>query len=166
MWLYLVSSTCGYNPSELRCRALWWWGNNPKRLHRIPNVGALYLGSLARYDWLDTGVKSISFHMALQRHVRGSGSLLVSHSVWRIVYGHLTHWGLVTHLCVSKLTILISDNGLSSGRRQAIIWTNVGILLIGTLKTNFSEIHTLSFTKIHFKMSSAKWQQLVPVPIY
>ena len=29
---------------------------------------------------------------------------------------------------------------MSPGRRQVIIWTNVGLLLIGTLRTNFSEI--------------------------
>ena len=52
----------------------------------------------------------------------------------------LTHWGRVTHICVSKLTIIGSDNSLSPGRRQAIIWTNVGILLIRPLGTNFSEI--------------------------
>ena len=46
----------------------------------------------------------------------------------------LTHWGRVTHICVSKLTIIGSDNGLSPGRRQAIIWTNAGILLIRTLE--------------------------------
>ena len=55
--------------------------------------------------------------------------------------------------------IIGSDNGLSPGRRQAIIWTNAGILLIRTLETNFSEIsseiHTFSFTKIHLKMLSA-----------
>ena len=45
----------------------------------------------------------------------------------------LTHWGPVTHLFVSKLTIIGSDNCLLPGRRQAIIWTNVGILLIGPL---------------------------------
>ena len=50
----------------------------------------------------------------------------------------LTHWGRVTQICVSKLFIIGSDNGLSPGRRQAIIWTNAGILLIGTLGTNFS----------------------------
>ena len=64
----------------------------------------------------------------------------------------------MTHICFSKTTITGSDNGLSPGRRQAIIWTNVGILLIGTLGTNFSEIlseiHTFSFMKMHFKMSS------------
>ena len=46
----------------------------------------------------------------------------------------------MAHLCVSKLTIIGSDTGLSPGRRQAIIWTNDGILLIGHLQTNFSEI--------------------------
>ena len=35
----------------------------------------------------------------------------------------LTHWGRMTHICGSKLTIIGSDNGLSPGRRQAIILT-------------------------------------------
>ena len=52
----------------------------------------------------------------------------------------LTHWGRVTHICVNKLTITGSGNGLSPGRGQAIIWTNAGILLIGPLETNFSEL--------------------------
>ena len=46
----------------------------------------------------------------------------------------------MTHICASTQTIIGSDNGLSLGRRQAIIWTSAGILLIGTLGTNFSEI--------------------------
>ena len=33
----------------------------------------------------------------------------------------------MTHICVSKLIIIGSDNGLSHGRRQAIIWSNAGI---------------------------------------
>ena len=33
-----------------------------------------------------------------------------------------------------------SNNGLSPGRRQAIILTNAGMLLTGPLETNFSEI--------------------------
>ena len=45
----------------------------------------------------------------------------------------------MTQICVSKLTIIVSDDGLSPGQRQAIIWTNAGISLIGTLGTNFSE---------------------------
>ena len=72
----------------------------------------------------------------------------------------LTHWGRVTHICVSKLTIIASGNGLSPGRRQAIIWNNAGILSTGTLGTNFSEIlsesHAFLFKKMHLKTSSAK----------
>ena len=74
----------------------------------------------------------------------------------------LTHWGRVTHICVGELTIIGSDNGLSPGRRQAIIWTNAGILLIEPLGTNFSEIligiQIISFKKMRLKMSSAKWR--------
>ena len=72
------------------------------------------------------------------------------------------HWGRVTHICVGKLTIIGSDNGLSPRRRQAIIWTSAGILLIRPLGTNFSEIligiQTFSFKKMYLKMSSAKWR--------
>ena len=66
----------------------------------------------------------------------------------------------MTPICVGKLTIIGSDNGFSPGRRQAIIWTNAGILLIWTLGTNFSqvviEIQTFSLKKICLKMSFAK----------
>ena len=77
----------------------------------------------------------------------------------------LTHWGRATHICVGKLNTIDSDNGLSPGRRQAIIWTNAGILLIGPLRTNFSEIligiQIFSFKKMHLKLSSAKWRPFV-----
>ena len=80
----------------------------------------------------------------------------------RFVVCNLTHWGRVTHICVSKLTIIGSDNGLSPDRRQAIIWTNAGILLIGQKGTNFSEnlieIHIFSFKKMYLKMSFGKWR--------
>ena len=70
----------------------------------------------------------------------------------------LTHWGWVTHICIGQPTSTGSDNGLSPGRRQAIIWTNAGILLIGPLGTNFSEIligiQSFSLKKI----SSAKYR--------
>ena len=66
------------------------------------------------------------------------------------------------HICVSKLTIIGSDNGLSPGWHQAIIWTNAGILLIRPLGTNFNEmlieILIFSFMKMHLKVSSAKWR--------
>ena len=77
-------------------------------------------------------------------------------------HNELTHWGRVTHIGVSILTIIGSDYGLLPERHQAIIWTNAGILLIRTLGTNFSEIiskiHTFSFKKMHLKTLSAKWQ--------
>ena len=68
----------------------------------------------------------------------------------------------MTHICVSKLTIIASDNGLSPGRRKAIISTNAGMLLIGPLGTNLSEIlfelYTFPFKKSHLKMVGGKWE--------
>ena len=62
-------------------------------------------------------------------------------------------WPLkLSHICV--------NNGLSPGRHQAIIWTSAGILLIGALGINLSEIlikiNTFSFKKLHLKLSSGK----------
>ena len=82
----------------------------------------------------------------------------------------LTQWGRVTHICVGNLTIIGPNNGLSPGRRQAIIWTNAGLLLIGPLGTNFSEIligiQTFSFKKMHLKMSSAKRRPFVSASMF
>ena len=74
----------------------------------------------------------------------------------------LTHWGRVTHICVSRLTIIGSDNGLTPGRRRAIILTNAGILLIrtlGTLQWNLSPnsyifIQENAFENVVWKMSA------------
>ena len=67
--------------------------------------------------------------------------------------------GLVTF---TRWNFIVSDNGLSPGWRQAIIWTNAGISLIGPLGTNFSEIAieilTFPFKKMRSKVSSAKWR--------
>ena len=68
-------------------------------------------------------------------------------------------WGIYASLnCV----INGSDNGLSPVRRQAIIWTNAGILFIGPSGTNFSEIsiemQTFLFKKMCLNVSSAKWR--------
>ena len=66
------------------------------------------------------------------------------------------NWG--THICIGKLTIIGSDNGLLPRRWQIIIWTSIGILLIGPLGTNFSEIllEVQTLKKITLKMSSVK----------
>ena len=82
------------------------------------------------------------------------------------IYDSLTHWGRVTHICVGKLTMIGSDNGLSPGRRQVIIWINAGLLSIGPLGTNFNEnlikMQNFSFTKMHLKISSVKWRPFCP----
>ena len=77
----------------------------------------------------------------------------------------LTHRGRVTHIYADKLTISGSDNGLSPARCQAIIWTNVGILIIWNWGANFSEIvieiRTFSFKK----MSSENDGHFVSAPL-
>ena len=73
---------------------------------------------------------------------------------------HRAHYN-VTVMCISKIIIISSENDLSPGWCQAIIWTNAAMLLIGPLGINFSEIlsevEIISFKKMHLKMSSAKW---------
>ena len=73
-----------------------------------------------------------------------------------------TQWGRVMYICISKLTIIGSDNDFLPSWRQAIIWTNAWILLNRTLGTNLNEtiskIHTFSFKKMHLKMLSGKCQ--------
>ena len=62
------------------------------------------------------------------------------------------------HICVSKLTNIGSDNGLLPGWRQAIIWTNAGLLLTESSGTNFSEI----FIKINiFSLKKYAFQNVV-----
>ena len=75
----------------------------------------------------------------------------------------LTHWGRVTHICVSRLTTIGSDNGLPPGRRQAIIWSNAGILLNWTLirnrfQWNLKRNWYILFKQMRLKMSSGKWR--------
>ena len=70
----------------------------------------------------------------------------------------------MTHICLSKLTRIGSDNGLLPGWHQAIIWTNAGIFLIGPFVTNFSEIlneiYTFSFNKMHLIQENALKEKL------
>ena len=110
----------------------------------------------------DTITQSANWGMRYIKHqymVLRMTQLLCMYAWYELI---LTHWGRVTHICVGNLTIIGSDNGLSPGRRQAIIWTNAGIILFGPLGTNVSEIvikvQTFSFKKMHFKMSPGKWR--------
>ena len=129
------------------------------------------LNKQSRRRWFETLSRSLWRHYnaaILFRQYK-----LMTPYVVRDLEHELTHWSRVTQICVSKLTIIGSDNGLLPDRRQAIIWTNAGIFLIGPLGTNFSEILieilTFSFKWILFKtenflvkkndlkISSVKW---------
>ena len=129
-----------------------WPVNSP---HKRPVVRKMFLFWWRHHgpQWPDrnTGHPLTNWQWAIQWHTP-------LHSISRIK----THWGRATHICVSEIIIIGSDNGLSPGRRQAIFWTNVGILLIGPLGINFSEIlieiNTFSFKKMYLKISSAKWR--------
>ena len=105
--------------------------------------------SISRYDvikWITvvTGVMRKAAPVSSQRNW------------WKsVINAWLTDWGRVAHICVGNLTITGSDNGLSHGRRQAIIWANAGILFIEPLGTVFSEIviwiHIFSFQEYAFE---------------
>ena len=83
------------------CEVLWHLPDS----NFTENTGDIYHWDEFEIYWLETVVKS----------PQGPAN-------------ELTHWGRVTHICVGNLTIIGSDNGLSPGRRQAIIWTSAGIL--------------------------------------
>ena len=81
-----------------------------------------------------------------------STEIIVFHSVLWVLS---SRWGRVTHICVSDLPDIGSDNGLSPGRRQAIIWTTAGLLLIWTLGTNTVKSYAKS---IHFHSRKCVWK--------
>ena len=89
-------------------------------------------------------------------HVKFEGDIL--NGFVRELNSVSIHLGRVTHICVSKQTIIVSYDGLSLGRRQAIIWTIVGMWLTETLGTHFSEIlnemHILSFIETVCEMAA------------
>ena len=106
------------------------------------------------HTWADT------FNMS---HVMFDKAVL-----YEVLISALTHWGWVMDICVSKLTSIGSDNGMSPGQHPVIIWTNDGMLSIGPLGTNFSEIlieiYTFSLKKMHLKMSSARMSAILSWP--
>ena len=133
----------------------------------IVNLSLVWPTSSVCRQYFKIHFLEIKFHIAIQISLKiiSWGPIdCVSAQLSQYLDGNvlLTHWSRVTHIWVGNLTIIGSDNGLSPGRRQAITWTNVGILLIGPLGTNFSEmlikIHTFLIKKIHLKMLSGKWR--------
>ena len=78
---------------------------------------------------------------------------------WNAALNVLTHWCRVMQICISKLTSIASNNGLSPGRRQAITRTNAGILLIGPSGINFSDI----LIKIQIFLQKKMCLKMLPV---
>ena len=126
---------------------MWDNGLVPSRWHAI----VLTFDGLVYWRAAETPVKfRRETHISRLRDFARSGVT----TVW------LSHWGRLSH--IRKITIIGSDNGLSPGRHQAIIWTNAGLLSIELLGTNFNEIgikiQPFSYKKISLKASSAKWR--------
>ena len=48
----------------------------------------------------------------------------------------IAHWGRVTHICVDKLIIIGSDNGLSPDRRQASHYLNQCSIIVNWILAN------------------------------
>ena len=113
------------------------------------------------HEWLDILQKTftnefsqIHFSICIWYVLHGDGSVEKMEGDKRL--------DRLPHICVGNLTIIGSENGLAPVCRQAIIWINDGILLIGPEETNFNEILieilTFSFKRMCFKVSSAKWR--------
>ena len=104
--------------------------------------------------------KNVYILIKLGYRVKGSSQAnTINTGKWRY---WLTHRDRVTHICVSILSTVGSDNGLSPGRRQAIIWTNAGIMLMEPMGISFNDnlikIQQLPFKKLRLKMSSEWWR--------
>ena len=143
-----------------------------QRIHHVPLLYQQYVTEQwNQWSFVTSSTITATFNpswISNDMHIEGR-DLLFIHGRNKVVIkisssndSFSTHWGRATHICVGKLTIIGIDNGLSHGRRQAVIWTNAGILLIRSLGTNYSEIligiRTFWFKKMRLKVSSGKWQ--------
>ena len=112
IWVRLLGRSQLWNPSDLPCFPICaWinaWVNNREagdlRRHR------------AHYD-----VTVVIYHIVIVMKTLGYFKIN-DNERWRWWNIHcLTHWVLVTHICIIKLTTVGSDNGLSPGCCRAII---------------------------------------------
>ena len=81
-----------------------------------------------------------------------------AHKRW--ILCDLTHWGRVKHMCVSKISIIVSDNGLWTQSHYLNQCLNIVNWTPGRLNFReiLNEINTVSFKKMHLNMSSAQWR--------
>ena len=96
------------------------------------SLNTLERGLLMYFEWNQTHQSSDPLQFSRSRPY-------FLHSSYIDTLKILTHWCRVTHICVGKLIMIGSDNGLSLDRHRAIIWTNFGLLSIGPLRTYFNE---------------------------
>ena len=73
---------------------------------------------------------------------------------------HLTHWGRVTHICVSKITIIGPDNGSTPSRR----WNFVNLNLRNKLKWNFNRNQYIFVQENAFEYVVWKTAAILPRP--
>ena len=73
----------------------------------------------------------------------------------------LTHWGRMTHICVGKLTIIGSDNGLSPGRLMYGTGTCIWDMCPERLNTPNNRVYQRNIrppiAKIHIKRKVVLW---------
>ena len=80
---------------------------------------------------------------------------------------HLTYWGRATHICVSKLTIIVQITMADKVQSHYLnkCWDIVNWNLTNKRQWKLNEIHTFLFKKMHVKMSYAKWRKCGPASI-
>ena len=75
----------------------------------------------------------------------------------------VTYWDRVTHICVGNLITIGSDNGLSPGRCQVIIWTNTGIHIVYWTTRNTPQWNVNRNSYIYIQgntfVNVCKWRQ-------
>ena len=158
LWCYGIHNCCNYIRCEEACKSLCtcikyetWLG------HKFHLPYAYFITAAFCIELCCIFVTNIwtILHRELAIYYIKPQWLLEAYTCLFLSVIPLTHWGRVTHICDCKLTVISSDNGLSPGRHQAIIWTNAGILLIGPLATNCNEI----FIEIHiFSLRNSIWK--------
>ena len=134
-------------------------------MKRFLNCSELIHGFIA--DWCVPGYgHNINWHWAIGKDAwsiserEGIVTFCYNQNIRKDIYIHspiLTNWGWVTHIPISELTIIGSDNGLSPGRRQTITWTNINWNLRKNFIDILSKIHIFSFKNCIWKCLAQWW---------
>ena len=146
-------------PITWQCQAISWHSDDYKFSMWSKFIRLMVIGSL---------VQQTSLRMATDISI--TSQAIPQHFEWELI-----HWGRVIHILINKLTIIGLDNGLLPGQRQAIFWTNAGVLLIGSLETNLNQnLYTnswhfpeskfvykwLTFSRRHFQIHFIEWKDM------